>query len=86
MVANDGCTAAGCARTLGLQGGPVRILRNPGDRHAGCALIGTDRELTGATLQRMGCHPNVRGTAVMGLDYEGVPATEVGVGSQDANG
>ncbi|PSR22530.1 MAG: hypothetical protein C7B45_06265 [Sulfobacillus acidophilus] len=44
----------------------------------GCAQIGADRELTRSILVGMGSHPNVRGTVVVGLGCEGVPAAEVG--------
>ncbi len=50
----------------------------------GCAQIGVDREITLSTLIGMGRHPNVRGTVVIGLGCEGVPAAEVGAGIEAA--
>ncbi|MCY0878949.1 MAG: UxaA family hydrolase [Firmicutes bacterium] len=46
----------------------------------GCAQIGADRETTRAILVGTGSHPNVRGTVVVGLGCEGIPAAEVGAG------
>ncbi|MCY0899686.1 MAG: UxaA family hydrolase [Firmicutes bacterium] len=50
----------------------------------GCAQIGADREITRSILIGMGRHPNVRGTVVVGLGCEGVPAAEVGAGIEAA--